>query len=295
MENYLSISRQAKAGSLSAAVVTFLVYPFDLVIMRLQVMPPSTFSGPIDCLKKMLRREGILSLFKGLSSPLLNSGVVSAAPFGAYAVTRNACTTLFGKFGLAHNQYRYFTPYIAGGAAGLTSACLSVPSDLMKTQLGISMENGRKRTLFMLIKEVYTKKGLTGFFTGLKATIIRDVPGGTLYYGIYHTLSQAYADFTQRELKNPAEQILTGALVGILTTPICHPLDVVKSRIQSKKFVRSLATTKKTGGWIQTFVQVYKEGKGPKLLYRGFGTSLVRCTVSSAIMFFCLEKFLSWL
>ena len=199
----VSVRNQVKAGSMSSMVVTFVVYPFDIVIMRLQVMPPTMFRGPVDCLLKMLRREGLLSVFKGLASPLANSALVAAVPFAAYAFTRNQCTKLFQTAKVDVNYYKYITPFIGGGSAGLISACLSVPSELMKTQLGTSIGTGKRKTLSKLIKEVYNKKGIKGFFTGLKATIIRDVPGGAIWYGTYFTLSQLYTDVTQKEIKSP--------------------------------------------------------------------------------------------
>lgn len=52
------------------------------------------------------------------------------------------------------------------------------PSDIIKIRTQISEENGiyRKKPT-QVIREIYKEKGLPGFYRGLRACFLRDIPG----------------------------------------------------------------------------------------------------------------------
>lgn len=39
--------------------------PFDTIKIRMQVSPPGTYAGPLECLKRTIRHEGPRALYKG--------------------------------------------------------------------------------------------------------------------------------------------------------------------------------------------------------------------------------------
>ena len=39
--------------------------PADVIKSRMQNMQPGEYEGPVDCAKQMIRKEGLLSLYKG--------------------------------------------------------------------------------------------------------------------------------------------------------------------------------------------------------------------------------------
>jgi solute carrier family 25 carnitine/acylcarnitine transporter 20/29 len=46
-------------------------HSFDTIKVRLQTSPPDRFKGPLDCLLKSVRNEGVRSVYKGASPPLV--------------------------------------------------------------------------------------------------------------------------------------------------------------------------------------------------------------------------------
>jgi solute carrier family 25 (mitochondrial carnitine/acylcarnitine transporter), member 20/29 len=46
-------------------------HPFDTIKVRLQTSAKETFHGPLDCLSKTVKNEGILALYKGATPPLV--------------------------------------------------------------------------------------------------------------------------------------------------------------------------------------------------------------------------------
>jgi solute carrier family 25 carnitine/acylcarnitine transporter 20/29 len=63
--------------------------PFDIVKVRLQANPEK-FSSAIDCLRKIIKEEGVTALYKGSVFPLLLTGTASSIQFGVNQKMRNA-------------------------------------------------------------------------------------------------------------------------------------------------------------------------------------------------------------
>lgn len=71
-------------GSVAGMVGKMIEYPFDTVKVRLQSQSDHSsyrYSGPIDCFRKSVRRDGAFSLYRGLSAPLLGAAVENSSLF----------------------------------------------------------------------------------------------------------------------------------------------------------------------------------------------------------------------
>ncbi len=80
-------------GSIAGAVGAFAVYPIDLVKTRMQNQRSKSYVGEVmyrnsfDCFKKVIRHEGLLGLYKGLTVQL-----IGVAPEKAIKLTVNDFT-----------------------------------------------------------------------------------------------------------------------------------------------------------------------------------------------------------
>ena len=71
-------------GSSAGIVGKYIEYPFDTVKVRLQSQPdtfPLRYSGPLDCFKKSLQRDGFLGIYRGISAPLVGAAVETSTLF----------------------------------------------------------------------------------------------------------------------------------------------------------------------------------------------------------------------
>ena len=78
-------------GATAGVVGKFIEYPFDTVKVRLQSQPdnvPLRYTGPLDCFKKSLQREGFTGIYRGISAPLVGAAVESSALF--FTVSQDA-------------------------------------------------------------------------------------------------------------------------------------------------------------------------------------------------------------
>jgi ornithine carrier protein len=71
-------------GSIAGVVGKYIEYPFDTVKVRLQSQPdtvPLRYTGPLDCFKKSLQRDGFLGIYRGISAPLVGAAVETSTLF----------------------------------------------------------------------------------------------------------------------------------------------------------------------------------------------------------------------
>ena len=71
-------------GSVAGVVGKYIEYPFDTIKVRLQSQPntiPLRYSGPLDCFKQSLRRDGFIGIYRGISAPLVGAAVETSTLF----------------------------------------------------------------------------------------------------------------------------------------------------------------------------------------------------------------------
>jgi solute carrier family 25 (mitochondrial dicarboxylate transporter), member 10 len=71
-------------GGAASCVATLVSHPFDLTKVRLQTVKGSSASGMLTTMVYIVRNEGILGVYNGLSASLLRQGTYSTVRFGLY-------------------------------------------------------------------------------------------------------------------------------------------------------------------------------------------------------------------
>ncbi|KAJ2579478.1 hypothetical protein EV177_010755, partial [Coemansia sp. RSA 1804] len=97
----------------------------------MQIEGTSVFKGPMDCLTKTVRNEGILGLYKGMSSPLVGIAAVNSLLFWAYSYGKTLQT---GSTAITPSLDQIA---IAGAAAGAINSVLASPVELLKVRLQV--------------------------------------------------------------------------------------------------------------------------------------------------------------
>lgn len=83
------------------------------------------------------------------------------------------------------------------------------------------------------------KEGAGGLFTGLKISLIRDVPFSGIFYPIYNMFKKTFAlglGFHERDTQNRTRnQAIVTALASFSANATCcvitHPLDLIRTRV----------------------------------------------------------------
>ena len=71
-------------GSAAGTVGKIIEYPFDTVKVRLQSQPehlPLQYTGPLDCFRQSIQRDGLRGLYRGISAPLAGAAIETSSLF----------------------------------------------------------------------------------------------------------------------------------------------------------------------------------------------------------------------
>lgn len=83
---YLAACRAVteQATQVAGVIGKYIEYPFDTIKVRLQSQPsgsPAIYSGPLDCFRQSITRDGILGLYRGISAPLAGAAIETSSLF----------------------------------------------------------------------------------------------------------------------------------------------------------------------------------------------------------------------
>jgi solute carrier family 25 ornithine transporter 2/15/solute carrier family 25 carnitine/acylcarnitine transporter 20/29 len=150
---------------------------------------------------------------------------------------------------------------------------------------------------------------MRGFFTGLPALLMRDVPFNALFFGSYRTLCRlcaftrmhkgwgryasssisSRADGTSEDPEavyrithdhlSPGEYFVCGGMAGMAAWSVIFPFDSIKSRMQSGAV--------KTG-MVDTIVSMWRKG-GATPFFRGWSAAVLRAFPANAALFLGVE------
>ena len=299
-------------------------YPFDTVKVRLQSQPdrpPYHYTGPIDCFKKSLGAEGVRSLYRGISAPLVGAAIETSSLFLSYRIAQILLKATFTQ--PDHNTPLSLKAHIAcGGASGAFTSLLLTPIELIKCQMQVPLSSsiGRHKTPgpLSIITSVFRSHGLLGFWHGQLGTLIRETGGSAAWFGVYEGVSSFFRKRNRRRYTFPTafdsqpspqsrslpiwQQMVAGACAGVSYILGFFPADTIKSRMQTEtSAVQSSITTttvavadsknngagKRTTFWASG-VSLWRQ-QGVRGLYRGCGITVARAAPSSAFIFAIYE------
>lgn len=135
------------------------------------------------------------------------------------------------------------------------------------------------------MKDVYQRDGIFGFWRGLYATWMRDVPFYMVFFGSYIYYKQFavktfYSNTKYTTDSLPAwNYIIGGGLAGSAAWFTIFPIDSLKSKQQASVEKISFAKTAKS---------VYAEG-GIRLMYKGVWPCVIRGFPANAALFLVVE------
>jgi solute carrier family 25 (mitochondrial aspartate/glutamate transporter), member 12/13 len=294
--------RQIIYSGLSGAIATTCIYTIDLTKTKLQddkaVGAARRYKGPWDCFKKIYRADGIRGLYRGWPP-----NVLLVMPEKAIKLTLN---DYFRRTFKERNGGKLTLPYemLSGGLAGMCQVTATNPMELLKIQ-GATMRDKLaageiKKTIGY--RQLASNLGITGLYTGVLATLVRDVPFSVVYFTLYGQIKDAMTRDSSEHLGPKA--LLSGAIAGTIAAGLSTPLDVVKTRVHS-----AARPTRMTGSPLSVLAQFSRtemqllrtnyrtiiQNEGHSALFKGVAP---RCAIMAplfAITMVCYETFKEYL
>nr|XP_020478756.1 solute carrier family 25 member 38-A-like [Monopterus albus]XP_020478757.1 solute carrier family 25 member 38-A-like [Monopterus albus] len=248
-------------GSLSGTCSTLLFQPLDLVKTRLQtlqggVQPGSGRVGMMTVLQSVVRTERLLGLWRGVSP--------------SFARTIPGVGIYFSTFySLKQHFFQDSSPGPVGavllGAGARTVAGVSMlPVTVIKTRF----ECGRYsyRSVTGALRTVCQTEGPAALFSGLMATLLRDVPFSGIYVMFYSQTKASLPTEISTSPSAPLANFTCGILAGVLASLVTQPADVVKTHVQVNPRLRTVEAVRCI--YVEHRLQGFFRGAVPRTLRR---------------------------
>lgn len=286
-QNESSMISVLLAGGIGGAMGDTVMYPLDTIKTRQQGAPGVLkYRTMASTTASILREEGLIrGVYRGYSAALLGSFPSTMMFFGVYETTK-----------------RYFKPqggidetfvHLGAGFLGdLVSSIVYVPSEVLKTRLQLQgpynnpfFKSGYNyRGLSHACRTIARTEGLSTFFYGYKATLIRDLPFSALQFAFYEKFRASAQKYSGSSDISLGLELATGGAAGGLAGVLTTPLDVIKTRIQTQ-------TDGKIHGTMQG-LRFIAQNEGLLRVFSGVGPRLVWTSIQSSVMLVCYQAVL---
>ncbi len=218
------------------------------------------FSHPVDTFRirilSNVTENVYKNLYKGVFPPLIGVGLEKLLVFGNHEWIKN--------MHLVEGKYQNI--FLSGMMSGALCCSIVTPVERFKInyQAGLPITND-----------------ITRLYKGLSSTLIREVPGYGIYFGVYEYLKHNTKDFN---IYTTAYSWLYGGISGASAWAVIYPSDVVKTNMQLENNKMSL---------IRTINHVYKKN-GIRGFYRGFNAAILRAFMLHSGVFCGYELYMKY-
>jgi solute carrier family 25 2-oxodicarboxylate transporter 21 len=171
MNQQLSILTGCSAG----ASESFVVVPFELVKIKLQDKN-STFAGPLDVLRQVVRKEGLLGLYTGMEATFWRHLWWNGGYFGCIHQVRSLLPSP------ENQQAQLMNNFISGSVGGFVGTALNTPFDVVKSRIqSVSKAPGvvpKYNWSYPALVTIFREEGVAALYKGFVPKVLRLAPGG---------------------------------------------------------------------------------------------------------------------
>ncbi|BFZ22249.1 hypothetical protein BsWGS_25288 [Bradybaena similaris] len=246
---------------------------------------PGHFSGTFDAMAKIVRNEGLTSLWSGLPPTLVMAVPATVVYFTSYEQIKSFLGYQGYQDGVVGNSWK---PMAAGAIARVWAASLISPIEMVRTKMQSTKLNYSQVQRAM--KDTIRKNGVLSLWKGLGPTLLRDVPFSAMYWTGYEvTKSYVLATKGHSDLTF-YESFGAGALAGSIAAVLTLPFDVIKTRRQIELGEEIIGKSKRSTSTWKIIMNIYST-EGFRALYTGLPPRLLKVAPSCAIMISTFEYF----
>ncbi|RAH59112.1 mitochondrial carrier protein [Aspergillus piperis CBS 112811] len=274
------------AGAAGGVAQVLIGQPFDIVKVRLQTQGGGS---ALSAARNIYIQEGPRSFYKGTLVPLVGVGACVSIQFAAFHGFRQ----LIESYNFRNDHTKDPTLslpqfYLAGGAAGVTNSIISGPVEHIRIRLQ-TQPHGAGRLYsgpWDCARKIIRTVGPAGLYRGQVVTLFREFHGYGVWFAAYEGLLGILQHHEQKKREElPNWQIaVCGGLAGEALWLLSHPLDVIKSKMQSDGF----GSDRKYSSMGHAFKETWVVG-GVRGLFQGLGPALLRAMPVSAGTFATVE------
>ena len=258
-------------ASLVNVIITF---PINKTMFRQQLEGIS-----IKRAFRQLKREGLITLYRGMGPPLIQRTLSVSIMFGTYANYRSFLNDNFPR--LPHQLASSCAAFAAG-----TTELMLIPFERVQVLLQAKQFNGTYSNTFHVFRSLYEAHGMKEFYRGISACFIRNGLSNILFFGLREPLKNRISNNSKA---GPYLcDFICGAVLGAFLSTVFYPLNVIKTRMQARVGGRHV-------GINETFRVIFKERQYSwQRMFRGVHINFTRSLLSWGIINATYEALMKW-
>ncbi|CAO1618340.1 unnamed protein product [Sympodiomycopsis kandeliae] len=274
---YTTSMTYASAG-LANVISACCTNPADVIKVRQQLLKDRARASFLSIGSMMIKSEGPLSLWSGVTAACLREATYSTIRMGGYEPMKRFYRN---QIGLPDTSFS--NKLLAGITSGAIGALISSPTDLMKIRMQAARPNGVPpyKTSFHGFVQVYQQSGIRGLWRGVAPNTIR---AAVLTSSQIATYDQVKGWFKSTiGIKEGLGLHFSASMVaGFVCSAASQPIDTIKVRLMSRPSIQGVKVSS------MTHLSDLLKNEGPLALWKGFGMCWARLgshTVISLILF----------
>ncbi|XP_001604399.2 mitoferrin-1 [Nasonia vitripennis] len=178
----------AYAGVVSTVLHDGVMNPAEVVKQRMQ-MANSPYRTVLSCIRRIYATEGITAFYRSYRTTLLMNVPFQSIHFVTYEFTQSITNP--------HRTYDPTAHVVSGAMAGAVAATVSMPLDVCKTLLNTQTGEVRATGMVHALGLVYRYWGFPGYFRGLSARIVYQMPATAICWSTYEFFKYLLRDNTK--------------------------------------------------------------------------------------------------
>lgn len=180
---------------------------------------PVAYRGTLHALRSIVEKEGARALWKGTDLALM----MSIPMVGIYLPLYDY---LLERINYAsHSNQSSVSPLVAGTLARTVAVYCTAPFEFIRTRMQAHHNFAHSSRISFA--------SLPSLWTGVGATMARDVPFSGLYWALVEPIRRSLLpNGATSELEVVSTNVIAGGLAGAIAGGVTTPLDVVKTRTQ---------------------------------------------------------------
>ncbi|SLM35882.1 mitochondrial dicarboxylate [Lasallia pustulata] len=233
--------------------------------------------GMLGTFTHILRNNGILGLYSGLSASLLRQITYSTTRFGVYEELKDVFTTPTSVPSLPSLIFMASTAGFLGGVAGNPADVLNV-----RMQHDAALPPREQRNYQHAVDGIVRmtrEEGWRSLFRGVWPNSVRAVMMTASQLASYDGFKRVLLQKTHLE-DNLTTHFTASVAAGFVATTICSPVDVIKTRVMSAK---------ESEGMVSLLARIYK-AEGVSWMFKGWVPSFIRLGPHTIATFLFLEQ-----
>ncbi|OAD59991.1 Mitoferrin-1, partial [Eufriesea mexicana] len=171
----LNVAVYGTAGCVATLLHDGIMNPAEVVKQRLQ-MYNSPYRNVATCIRNIYKNEGVYAFYRSYTTQLTMNVPFQMIHFITYEIAQ--------VFTNPDHIYNPIAHMISGALAGAIAAAVTTPLDVCKTLLN-TQSGVQTQGMIDAFKTVYRYGGLRGYFRGLNARVLYQMPATTICWSTY--------------------------------------------------------------------------------------------------------------